>query len=360
MPPEFDSTPTTLPPRLKLWAMATRWLLALLLSCALLLGLGWALLHWLIVPRIDEFRPALERLARQATGLHLEIGQLEARSGGLIPSFALRQVRLLDAQGQAALQLPQVLIALSPRSVIQLGLEQLVIEGAELSLRRTTDGRFVIAGIDVSQAPQVDVQPALDWLFAQSEWALLGGTVRWQDDMQGIAVELQQVDWVMRNSGQRHSMRLDATPQAQWGDRFSLRGLLRQPLLSAGSGRWRQWSGQLYGEFGRIEAAPLQAYARLAGVELERGRGALRTWVDLERGRIIGALADVQLEDVQARLAAKLPNLALRSVGGRLGWQEVDGGLQASAQALSFESADGLRWPAGNLLWKQQAAGAAC
>ena len=358
MPPEFASTPTTLPPRLKLWAIATQWLLALLLSCALLLGLGWALLHWLIVPRIDEFRPALERLARQATGLRLEIGQLEARSGGLIPSFALRQVRLLDAQGQAALQLPQVLISLSPRSVLQLNLEQLVIEGAQLSLRRTADGRFVIAGIDMSQAPQVDVQPALDWLFAQSEWALLGGTVRWQDDMQGIAVELQQVDWVMRNSGQRHSMRLDATPQAQWGDRFSLRGILRQPLLSVSSGRWRQWSGELYAEFSRIEAAPLQAYARLAGIELERGRGALRTWVDVDRGRIVGALADVQLQDVQARLAAKLPSLALRSVGGRLGWQEMERGLQASAQALSFESADGLRWPAGNVSWTQQPAGA--
>jgi uncharacterized protein (TIGR02099 family) len=355
MSPESASPPTTLPPRLKLWAMATQWLLALLLSCALLLGLGWALLHWVIVPRIDEFRPALERLARQATGLHLEIGQLEARSSGLIPSFALRQVRLLDAQGQAALQLPQVLISLSPRSVIQLGLEQLVIEGAELSLRRTADGRFVIAGIDVSQAPQVDVQPALDWLFAQSEWALLGGTVRWQDDMQGIGVQLQQVDWVMRNSGQRHSMRLDATPQAQWGDRFSLRGQLRQPLLSVASGRWRQWSGQLYGEFSRIEAAPLQAYGRLAGIELERGRGALRAWLDVDRGRIVGALADVQLQEVQVRLAAKLPSLALRSVGGRLGWQETERGLQASAQALNFESDDGLRWPAGNVSWTQQA-----
>lgn len=355
MPPEFESPPTTLPPRLKLWAMATRWLLALLLSCALLLGLGWALLHWLIVPRIDEFRPALERLARQATGLHLEIGQLQARSSGLIPSFTLREVRLLDAQGQAALQLPQVLISLSPRSVIQRGLEQLVIEGAQLSIRRTIDGRLVIAGIDVSQAPQVDVQPALDWLFAQSEWALLGGTVRWQDDMQGIGIELQQVDWVMRNSGQRHSMRLDATPKAQWGERFSLRGILRQPLLSVASGRWRDWSGQLYGEFSRIEAAPLQAYAKLAGIELDHGRGALRTWLDVDRGRIVGALADVHLQDVQARLSAKLPNLALRSVSGRLGWQEVDRGLQATAQALSVESADGLRWPAGNLSWTQQA-----
>ena len=356
MLPQSASTPTIMPLRLKLWAAATRWLLALLLMCALLLGLGWALLHWAIVPRIDEFRPALERLAQQRTGLRLEIGQLEARSGGLIPSFTLRQVRVLDAQGQAALQLPQVLVAISPRSSLRLGLEQLVIEGAELELRRTRDGRFLIAGIDMNEAPQVDVQPALDWLFAQSEWALLGATVRWRDEQEDIAVDLRQVDWVMRNQGQRHNMRLDATPAPEWGDRFTLRGLLRQPLLSVASGRWRQWSGELYAEFSRIEARPLQAYAQLAGIALERGRGALRTWVDVERGSIVGALADVQLQDVQAQLAPKLPSLALRSLSGRLGWQQVERGLQASAQALSFESTDGLRWPAGNVSWTQQPA----
>lgn len=234
MQPELASTPTTLPPRLKLWAVATRWLLALLLFCALLLGLGWALLHWMIVPRIDEFRPALQNLARQATGLQIEIGQLQARSSGLMPSFELSQVSLLDTQGQPALRLPRVLVAISPRSVAKLGLEQLVIEGAELELRRTRDGRLVLAGIDMSAAPQMEIQPALDWLFSQTEWALRGGLVRWHDELQNVRVELRQVDWVMRNSGQRHQMRLDATPDPQWGDRFSLRGLMRQPLLSGG------------------------------------------------------------------------------------------------------------------------------
>lgn len=354
MLPETASTSTIMPPRLKLWAMATRWLFALLLSCALLLGLGWALLHWMIVPRIDEFRPALERLARQSTGLRLEIGQLQARSGGLIPSFTLKQVRVLDAQGQAALQLPQVLVAISPRSALRLGLEQLVIEGAELELRLTRDGRFLIAGIDTSEAPRIDVQPALDWLFEQGEWALLGGTVRWRDERQAIAVDLHQVDWVMRNRGQRHSMRLDATPAAEWGERFTLRALLREPLLSAGKGRWRNWSGELYGQFSRIEAHALQAYARLAGIELERGRGALRAWIDVEGGGIVGALSDVELEDVQAQLAPKLPPLSLRTLNGRLGWQQSERELQVSAQALSFDGNDGLRWPAGNVTWTHQ------
>ena len=354
MPPEFDSTPTTLPPRLKLWAMATRWLLALLLSCALLLGLGWALLHWLIVPRINEFRPTLERLTQQTTGLQIQIGELQARSGGLIPSFALRDVRLLDAQGQPALELPEVLIAISPRSLLKRGLEQLVIDGAHLEIKRTADGRFWVAGIDVGSSVPSDPQPLLNWLFSQTEWALLNGTVLWRDEMQGQSTELKQVNWVMRNSGQRHHMRLDATPQAQWGDRISVRGMLRQPLLSGAAGNWRQWSGELYAELGRIEAQPLQAYARLAGLEIAQGRGALRTWVDVERGRIVGALADVQLSQVQTQLSGKLPALTLNSVSGRLGWQQLESSTQVRAEALSFESADGMRWPAGNVQWTGQ------
>jgi uncharacterized protein (TIGR02099 family) len=358
MQPEIASTTKPLPPRLKLWSMATQWLLVLVLSCALLLGLGWALLHWLIVPRIDEFRPALQSLTRQTTGLPIEIGQLQARSVGLIPSFELRQVRLLDAQGQAALQLPKVVVALSPRSVLKLGLEQLVIEGADLEVRRTADGRFVLAGIDMSAAPKIDMQPALDWLFSQTEWALTGGTVYWRDEQQGMDMKLTEVDWVMRNSGQRHHMRLDATPPPQWGDRFSLRGMFRQPLLSGGAGNWKLWSGELYAEFGRIEAAPLRAYGRLAGVEIEQGRGALRSWADVQKGQIVGALADVQLQNVQAQLGPKLPRLELKTVEGRLGWQQMERGMQVRAEALNVEGADGTRWAAGQLKWAEQAADA--
>jgi uncharacterized protein (TIGR02099 family) len=353
---ESAPTPTILPPRLKLWARATQWLLALVVSFALLLALFWGLLNWLIVPRIDEFRPAIERLTRQATGLQIQIGELQARSSGLVPAFALRDVRLLDAQGQAALQLPEVLVAISARSLLKRGLEQLVIDGAQLEIKRTADGRFWVAGIDIGSFAPSDPQPLLNWLFSQTEWALLNGTVLWRDEQQGLQTELQQVNWVMRNSGQRHHMRLDATPQTQWGDRISVRGMLRQPLLSGAAGNWRQWSGELYAELGRIEAAPLQAYARLAGLEIAQGRGALRTWIDVERGRVVGALADVQLSQVQAQLGSKLPALALNSVSGRLGWQQLERSTQVRAEALSFESADGMRWPAGNVQWTGQQA----
>ncbi len=335
---------------LPLMATAAKGLLVLLLSGWLLLALGWALLHGWIVPRIGEFRPQLEALATRATGLKVQIGDLDAHSTGVFPSVELKQVRLLDAQGRPALVLPQVWISVSPQSLLTLGLEQLVLRGAELDVRRTPDGRLWLAGIPISPENKRGEQPLADWLLTQREWALLGGTLRWHDEVEGLSLVLTDVDAVLRNPGQRHKLRIDATPPQEWGERFSLRGDFKQPLLARSPSDWRQWSGQLYGQFSRIDLAPLAAYARLAGVGLEQGRGALRAWIDVAPGRIAGATADLTLNDARVRLAAQLEPLALRSLAGRLSWHDAGGqGLDLQTQSLGFETEDGLRWPGGNL-----------
>ena len=62
---------------------------------------------------------------------------------------------LLDAGGRVALRLPRVVAALSPRSLLALDLrfEQLLIDGAELEVRRDAQGRIFVAGLDFGGAP---------------------------------------------------------------------------------------------------------------------------------------------------------------------------------------------------------------
>jgi uncharacterized protein YhdP len=78
-----------------------------LLVAGLVLGLAWATVHFWIVPRIAEFRPALESLARQSLGVPVRIGGVSAQSTGWVPSFELRDIELLDDQGRAGLRLPR-------------------------------------------------------------------------------------------------------------------------------------------------------------------------------------------------------------------------------------------------------------
>ncbi|MES2941217.1 MAG: YhdP family protein [Pseudomonadota bacterium] len=341
-PPPLPSRP------LKAYAAVAKGALWLLLSLWLLLALAWGALHAWIVPRIGEFRPVLERQAQRALGVPVRIGSISARSEGLIPSFELREVVLLDAQGRAALRLPRVLAALSPRSLWNLGFEQLYIEGPQLDIRRAKDGRISVAGLDFSRSSDNDGRAA-DWFFRQGEFAIRGGTVQWTDEMRGApTLALERVDFVVRNRARRHALRLDATPPTEWGERFSLAGQFRQPLLSGADGQWREWTGELHADFARIDLSQLRRYADL-GVRIGQGQGSVRAWADVDRGRFTGGTADVALYEAEATLGASLQPLALRQLSGRLGGKRFAGGFTFETQALQFETRDGLRWPGGNV-----------
>jgi len=344
---------STLPPRRLHWlALILRILLWLVASAWLLFGLSWFVLHGWIVPRIGEFRPRLEIEASKALGVPVRIGGITAHSQGMIPSFELSDVTLLDAQGREALRLPRVLGALSPSSIWGLGFEQIYIDKPELDIRRAADGKIYVGGLDVSQDRAGGQSAAADWFFSQTEFAIRGGTVRWTDELQRAPpLALTQVDWVMRNARRRHLLRLDATPPAEWGDRFTVRGMFRQSLLAANAGDFDAWTGQLFAEFGRVDASRVRQYVSMdtLGVELARGNGALRAWADVSKGRITGGTADVALRDVDARFGAKLQPLAFESVAGRIGGGQRANGFDFSTEGLSFRTRDGLQWPGGNV-----------
>ncbi|HRI17753.1 MAG TPA: hypothetical protein PL196_04440, partial [Burkholderiaceae bacterium] len=121
---------------------------------------------------------------------------------------------------------------------------------------------------------------------------------------------------MLRNTLRRHLLRLDATPPAEWGERFTLRGQFRQPLLGR-AGDWRRWSGQVYADAPRTDASHLRAYVDLP-FELRRGVGALRAWLELREG-VPGALTlDVALRESELRLATDLEPLVVDEMQGRL------------------------------------------
>lgn len=337
--------------RLRWLAVAVRGVLWLAALVCLLFGLSWWVLHGWIVPRIGDYRPQLEARASKVLGVPVRIGQITARSVGMIPSFELKDVTLLDAQGREAVRLPRVLGALSPSSLWRLGFEQLLIDQPELDIRRSADGKIFVGGLEVSPQGSSSDNALADWFFSQTEFVLRGGTLRWTDELRSAPpLALRQVDGVMRNGRHRHFMRLDATPPAEWGERFSLRGIFKRSLLSVHPGDFNAWTGQLYGDFARLDVSRVKQYAGFdtLGVELNRGQGALRAWADVRLGEISGALADVALRDVDARLGAGLKPLALESIAGRLGAARYPGGFDVNTEGLLFRTRDGLQWPGGN------------
>ncbi len=344
--------------RLLLWGVST---------VVGLFALTLGLLHFWIVPRAAEWRPELERWATEAVGVPVTIGHIHAQSRDepganaslrwrLVPVLVFSDVRLADRQGRQALHLAQVRAAISVTSLWRLGFEQLLIDAPELDVRRSADGRIEVAGIDFS-GPQSQDSRAADWFFSQSEFVIRQGTVRWTDELRGQApLLLTGLDFVSRNGLREHRLRLDATPPPAWGQRLSLMAELREPLLDLrspepGQQPWYNWSGQLYADLPQASVERLKAYADLSewGIDVRSGRGRMRAWSDLERGRITAVTADLALADVDVRLAPQLPELALQSVQGRVSASWNDAGFTLATEPLGFRTRDGREWPASRL-----------
>lgn len=368
--------PITASPRgLKTLSIVTRILLWLVLAVWALFALSWAALQLWIVPGIGEWRPALERRASQAVGVPVTVGDIVAlpRVAGasgisaylpsFMPAFELRDVRLYDAQGRVALQLPLVRGAVSVGSLWRLRAEQLVIERPVLDVRRTAEGRIEVAGLDLSAGESGDGSAA-DWFFDQPEFVIQGGEVRWTDELrQQPVLALTSLDLVVRNTVRTHKLRLDATPPAEWGERFSLRGDLREPLLGFGGPAavpgqpWLRWDGQLYADLPRADVTRLRAYLDLSrwGLEVRSGAGSLRAWADLVRGQINSVTTDVDLQAVDAQLGAELPPLGLETLSGRLTAQWSETSLSLASDALQFRTREGEAWPGGKMRFTQRA-----
>ncbi|MGQ0710925.1 MAG: YhdP family protein [Rhodoferax sp.] len=331
-------------------AFCARWALRLLALAWLAVLLVWALLHVWIVPRVGEWRPWLEQRASAALGVEVRIAAIEARSTGLVPAVALRDVRLLDAQGQTALSLGQVQVALSPRSLLGWGFEQLHVQSPVLELRRDAQGRLFVAGLPVDTGA-ADASPLLDWLFSQPEVALLDGVVRWVDDMRGgQVVELRDVDLVLRNRLFTHAWRIDASPAAHWGQRLQLMGRFKEPVLSRHAGNWRIWRGQAYAWAPEMDLQRLAQWLPVP-VQVGRGHGSLRAWVDWNQGQVDAATVDLAVRDLAAQWRDGLAPLELRRASARLGWEQGARERRLWTQDLQFDTADGLHWPGGNVAW---------
>lgn len=340
---------------------ALRYLVAGLLLVWSLLLAAWLTLYWVILPHIDEWRPRIEQLASRSLGVAVKIGSIRMRTASWVPAAELRDVVLLDAQGREALRLPRLSAAVSVPALLALEFrfEQLLIEEASLEVRRDAQGRIRVAGIDLEGSVGGDSARTADWLFEQHEFVIRGATLTWIDEQRRAPpLALTDATVVFRNGLRTHDLRVDATPPAAWGDRFSLRARLAQPLM-AHAGEWRRWRGSLHADLPHADVALLRQYLDLP-FELREGRGALRAWIDVADGRLGTATVDLALRDVTLQLASTAAPLVLARISARLDGEQRDGQTRISARRLSFATADELVWPESSLevSWRVAALGA--
>ncbi len=338
------------PPRASLWRIAGRAALVVVFGLWSLLLFAWLTLHWGILPNARAWLPQIEQQASRALGMPVRIGDIRVRSGGWVPALELDDVVLLDAGGREALRLPRVAAAPAARSLmaLELQLQQLLVDGAQIELRRDALGRLHLAGFDLAAADAGADSAFAAWLLRQREVVLRGARLRWIDEQRlAPPLALEAVDVVLRNRGRRHELRIDATPPADWGERFTVRAQLASPLLGRRDD-WQRLGGEVYAELPRIDAGALRRYVDLP-FDWREGLGALRGWAQFAQGEAVSATVDLAFESVAMRLAPTVEPLQLQRIAGRLTARRDDDALTLSASDFGFTDASGRVWPPGRL-----------
>ncbi len=336
------------------------WVYRLLTWCVLIAGLLFAatiltLRYW-ILPDIAAYREDIARTLSRSVQQRVSIGDIKANWDGLRPQLLLSQVVVHDAEGRPALELPGVDATLSWRSaaLLQINFHALDIYRPVLTVRRDVSGGISVGGMALNLEEEGSGGFSR-WLLSQRDIEIHDARLIWNDEMrEAPALELDRLQLRIVNNGDRHRVGLRAVPPAALASPLDVRGDLRgedfQSLTQA-------LTGQLFVQLDHVDIAAWRPWVELP-VHFPRGTGALRAWLQFSRDELSGVIADVQLNDVKARLADSVPELDMHHLGGRFSWKRRKDGFEISTRKLAFTTGDQLKLSPVDLKLQLGSAGA--
>ncbi|WP_144638467.1 YhdP family protein [Bordetella genomosp. 13] len=280
-----------------------------------------SLRYW-VLPRVDQWRPQIERHVSDALGARVRIGHIDADWSGLNPRLRLASVRVYeDQQAEPALDLPSVSAVVAWRSLARLSprLLDLRVDEADLTVRRDPEGRIWVAGQSIDpDEPSDGRSPALRWLLAQRQVVLYHATLRWQDQQrQAPELVLSDLDVLLRNGALSHRFGIHARTPGDLAAGFSLRGEFNRHLFSRDGGNPLRWDGQVYVQLDDAQPSAWQPWVSLPA--RPDGRMAARAWLRMSHGQV----QDVTLDTVLRGMRWQGPEngggaIAARAVRARL------------------------------------------
>jgi uncharacterized protein (TIGR02099 family) len=343
--------------------LALRAFLWLLILCLFTIGLTMLATRYWVMPRVNEWRPQVERIVSDVLGAPVKIGRMEASWRGLNPVVALNDVVIAGRGGAAVLALPRIEGTMSWSSVpaLEPRFARLRIYAPEVEVVLLAGGRVSVAGFVIDPKESGGDGAALDWLLAQNRVVVRDAQVRLRDERGPTAREIVFADanLLLESGLGTTQFGLQLAPPSALAAAVDLRGDFSRPTFGRLSD-FKRWRGELFAQVDFVDLAQLNDWVH-APLAVQRAQGALRTWIDFDAGEVVGASADLALTDVDARLARDLEPLRLKSFQGRVTqkrWGDAaDGGMQIALAGVTFTLASGVNFPPLDFAYRSTLAG---
>ena len=313
------------------------WTGRILLTAFFLAGLLILVGRYFLVPEITTYRADVEQQLSQQIGLPAKIGSLSASWRGVRPILAIGGLAVHDREGRPALSFDSVEAEIGWSSLWHFGLHlhRLEIIGPALDIRQTVEGRLFIAGLPIEGEGDSGFAR---WLLDQGRIVVRDARLVWHDEKRGAPpLELHNLNFDLRNSGNRHAFGLTADPPEAAASRLDVRG----NLIGSDPAALASWRGALYLDLERVDLLAWLPWFDMP-LDLTRGKGGLRLWLDFAHLQPTGFTADLRLADVAMRLRSDLPVIDLESLQGNLRGQRIHHGYSGEVRRLSLTTRDGL------------------
>ena len=308
--------------------------------------------YWLL-PDIEQFHDRITASISTAMGNPVSIGKIKGDWDGLHPHLSFNDVRILDNEGQPALVLPSIDASVSWLSLLaaELRLSSLEIDRPELLIRRDHLGHIFIGSVALATGGTNN--DLSNWLLHQSRMVVRNAVIVWLDEQRGAPpLVLDQVNLRIENLFNHHQFALRAVPPAELSTPLDVRG----DFYGRHFNKPDKWRGQLFAQIDHTDILAWRPWLTLPP-QLSQGRGALRTWLGLEKGKIAQFTADLALRDVATRLTDTVPEMDVHYLRGRATWKTVADGWEVSTRHLSMRLHNGLRLQPTDFYFRTNPAG---
>ncbi|CAB3781309.1 hypothetical protein LMG28614_01218 [Paraburkholderia ultramafica] len=269
-------------------------------------------LRYVVLPRIDSFRPRIEAAVSEKLRTQFTIGKLAPHWSGFQPGVDVTNLVIRDHDGKAALTIPHATATVSWRSLWQFhpALSSLIVDQPDVLVSRNNDGELSVAGLPVPTRHSGN-DTLSTWLLRQQAIVLRGGVLRWRDATHNAPeLALRDIRIAILNDGYDHRLALQAPADGQvLHGPIDFRTNFRHAPLSA-IGKPINWTGQVYISTGPVDLPTLARYINFP-IETFAGRVDNAIWVDFAEGRMRTASGQLTGTDVALRVRPTQPKLLL-------------------------------------------------
>jgi len=274
--------------------------------------------------------------------------------GGLRPVLSLEGLRIADRRGKAAFQLQRAEVTLSWWALArgEVRFHDVDLYRPELELRRGPDGLIYLADKPLNESGKTDDAAFTEWLLAQPRLGIHDATLTWRDDFLGAPeVTLTSVEIAVERHLGRYRAALTAAPPRELAARVDLRA----DVALSREGRRFLARGEAYAEMLNADLGRLRSHLPVPET-LRSGVGSLRVWARFSPHSVDELVADLNVRDARAQLAADLLPLELASVSGRATYVAQAQGFAFATEGLRFRLASGLEATPGRFSLTREAA----